>query len=425
MTQEKTSNRCVVFLVTIVLLAGCVDVRVDEDTIVKDRTFENRTDFVFPVGYEEFHDDEAMNFLFNRAYSMGYARHEDMVAAGRRIESRDDLQTEMVKLADAAVADERFMNAALYYRTAEFYMPWSDPDKAMLYDRFIEYFYLAVDDDDFETVDVPFGSTVLPVIRMVPEDGDYKGTIILHAGYDGFKEELYSIMRYLSTYGYEVINFDVPWMGRDRTPDTGILIDEWEQLIGALLDYYELDDVSIFGLSMGGWLALRAAALEPRISRVIASSVSFDVNQYVGGFAQFIVKFARTNLRKMANKQIIKQMESDPQMAWFFDHLMHVTNKTVPIEAADVLAEINEENLHSDLVTQDVLILTGKDDHLVPFKMHNMQVKALENAASVTPMVFTSEVHGENHCQIGNLGFALSVVVEWLGDWSDSLLMSD
>ena len=233
------------------LLASCVDVRVDEDTIVEDRTFENRTDFVFPVGYEDFHDDEAMNFLLNRAYSMGYARHEDMVAAGRRIESRDDLQTEMVKLADAAVADERFMNAALYYRTAEFYMPWSDPDKAILYDWFIKYFYLAVDDDDFETEDVPFGSTVLPVIRIVPQDGEYKGTIILHAGYDGFKEELYSIMRYLSTYGYEVINFDVPWMGRDRTPDTEMLIYEWEKLIGALLDYYELDDVSIFGLSMG------------------------------------------------------------------------------------------------------------------------------------------------------------------------------
>jgi len=65
-------------------------------------------------------------------------------------------------------------------------------------------------------------------------------------------------------------------------------------------------------------------------------------------------------------------------------------------------------------VTQDVLILTGKNDHLVPFKMHNLQVKALKNAASVTPMVFTSDVHGENHCQIGNLGLALGVVVEWL-----------
>ena len=56
------------FFVLVVLLAGCIDLRVDEDTIVKDRIpAENRTDLMFPVWYEEFHDDEAMNFLFNRA----------------------------------------------------------------------------------------------------------------------------------------------------------------------------------------------------------------------------------------------------------------------------------------------------------------------------------------------------------------------
>jgi hypothetical protein len=107
-------------------------------------------------------------------------------------------------------------------------------------------------------------------------------------------------------------------------------------------------------------------------------------------------------------------MESDPQSFWFFDHLMHVTNRPTPLEAADVLAEINEENLHSDRVTQDVLILTGSQDHLVPLKMHQMQVDALVNAASVTPLVFTEDVSGQNHCQVGNLGLALSVVVEWL-----------
>ena len=46
--------------------------------------------------------------------------------------------------------------------------------------------------------------------------------------------------------------------------------------------------------------------------------------------------------------------------------------------------------------------------------MHRMQVKALKNASSVTPMVFTSDVHAEHHCQVGNIGLALTVVVEWL-----------
>ena len=50
--------------------------------------------------------------------------------------------------------------------------------------------------------------------------------------------------------------------------------------IKAVFDYLRLEDVSIIGIAMGGWLGLRAAAFEPRIKRVIASSVLFDANQY-------------------------------------------------------------------------------------------------------------------------------------------------
>jgi len=86
----------------------------------------------------------------------------------------------------------------------------------------------------------------------------------------------------------------------------------------------------------------------------------------------------------------------------------------VPVEGFDVLLQINEKNLHSNLAKQDVLILTGKKDHMIPFKMHNMQVKALNNAKSVTARVFTKEEHAQNHCQIGNIGLVLDVMVKWI-----------
>ncbi len=394
-----------------VALYGCGGTPYDA---VPDRApLENRTRFDFPVGYIEFHDNEGLNFMINRVYSMGYARQADLVAAASEIESLDDWKVEMVRIAENAVAENRLMNAAFYYRMAEFYTPWNDPDKGILYERFIHYFHRACDSDGFQMTDIPYHGSIVPTLKLAAV-GERRGTILLHGGYDGFKEELYSVMTFLSSYGYDVIGFDVPWMGRARTATTGGLDYEWEKLVAAILDHYELDDVSIFGLSMGGWLALRAAAFEPRIKRVIASSVSFDVNQYAGLVGQAVARFARKNMRGFANRQIEKQMESEPQSFWFFDHLMHVTNRPTPLEAADVLAEINEENLHSDRVTQDVLILTGSQDHLVPLKMQQMQVDALVNAASVTPLVFTEDVSGQNHCQVGNLGLALSVVVEWL-----------
>ena len=89
-----------------------------------------------------------------------------------------------------------------------------------------------------------------------------------------------------------------------------------------------------------------------------------------------------------------------------------------PMEAMKLFLQLNEKNLHSDLVNQDVLILTGREDHFIPFKMHDMQVKALTNAKSVTARVFTKEEQAQNHCQIGNIGLALDVMVKWIADIS-------
>jgi hypothetical protein len=66
------------------------------------------------------------------------------------------------------------------------------------------------------------------------------------------------------------------------------------------------------------------------------------------------------------------------------------------------------------MIKQDVLILTGKEDHLVPFKMHRMQVNALTNAESVTARVFTEEENAQNHCQVGNIGLKLDVARKWI-----------
>jgi hypothetical protein len=45
--------------------------------------------------------------------------------------------------------------------------------------------------------------------------------------------------------------------------------------------------------------------------------------------------------------------------------------------------------------------------------MHAKQVKALTNAKSVTARIFSKEEQAQNHCQIGNIGLALDVMVNW------------
>ena len=375
--------------------------------------------FKFPVGYHEFNKDKAFNFQLNRWYSMGYARFEDVKTAGNRIHSFDDWKTEMLRLADLAVSEDRLLHAAFYYRAAEIFITEKDPEKEILYNKFIEYFYKAVKDTAFKNVEIPYMETSIQAIQLQPAGKEKKGTIIIHGGFDSFKEELYSMMLFFLENNYEVITFETPWMGESRKRKLMGLEIEWEKPIKAVLDYFELEDVSLVGISMGGWLSLRAAAFEPRVKRVIASSVSFDVNQYNSSLGQKLAKLFFKKFRNFTNSAIKKKMKKDLFYAWFVNHLMFVTNKQVPIEAFDVLVTFNEENLHSDLIEQDVFILTGRKDHMVPFKMHNLQVAALTHAKSVTARVFTEEESAQNHCQIGNVGLALGTMLEWIESFKE------
>ncbi len=46
---------------------------------------------------------------------------------------------------------------------------------------------------------------------------------------------------------------------------------DWHKPVGAALDHFEVERVALVGLWLGGCLALRAAALEPRVARRIAN----------------------------------------------------------------------------------------------------------------------------------------------------------
>jgi len=383
-------------------------------------TNNNKSEFTFPVGYHTFHKRQVFNFQLNRWHSLGYARFEDMKEAGEKINTFEDWKREMLELAQEAVADTRLMNATFYYRAAEFYILQEGPDKALMYDKFSEFFYKAFERDGIERFEVPYQEAFLPAMRIPAVTEKKKGTIVMHGGFDSFMEEFYSWMRYFSDHGYEVIAFEGPGQGAARRKHGLALHIEWEKPAKAILDYFKLSDVTWLGISMGGWFCFRAAAFEPRIKRVVASSIAYDymktMNVVLRGMHIFFIRY----LRNLSNKMVLRAIKKGRGMdAWQGAQMMYITMKETPVDAfEEIFLQMNEKNLHSDLVQQDVLILTGRNDHFIPFRAHDMQVKALTNAKSVTGRVFTKEEHAQNHCQIGNLGLALEVMVKWIGEKS-------
>jgi pimeloyl-ACP methyl ester carboxylesterase len=368
----------------------------------------------FPVGYETFHKERVYNFQLNRWYSLGYARYEDMEKAGQLIETFADWKSVMIKLAEESISDNRLLNAAFYFRAAEFYTPPGDADKMKLYDRFVELFYNAVENGDLSSHQIPYENGYLNAIRLPSVFGEKKGTIILHGGFDSFAEESYSMMKNFSESGYDIIVFDGPGQGGSRRK-SGLVFDwQWEKPAKAILDFFDLDDVSWIGISMGGWLCFRAAAFEPRIKRVVASSVAYDYLKAQNPAAQIMAGIFLRYFRNMTNNLMIRQQKKDKTYDWWASNLMYMTGKESPIEALDILLQLNGRNLHSELVKQDVLILTGKEDHFCRPKMHDMQIKALTGAKSITGRIFTRDEEAQNHCQIGNIGLALKEITEWI-----------
>jgi pimeloyl-ACP methyl ester carboxylesterase len=378
------------------------------------------SDRAFPIGYHKFHSKQLFNFQLNRWYSLGYARFEDMEEAGKRIKNFKDWKLEMHKLAEEAGLENRLMNAAFYYRAAEFYVKSKDPEKEFLYDKFIELFYKAFENEHIERHKVPYEGTFLPALRILPVP-EKRGTILIHGGFDSFIEEWYSIMKYFSYHGYEVIGFEGPGQGAALRKYGLPLIYEWEKPTKAILDHFNVVNSTLLGLSMGGWLCLRAAAHEPRIERVIASGHAIDYMKCMNRIFRAIHLWCIDHCREFMNRMAILKFEKREGMVpWVVDHLKYITKKEKPLDALEIYLLMNEKNIHSELFKQDVLILAGREDHFIPFKMHDMQIEALSNARSVTSRVFTKEEHAQNHCQIGNIGLAVDVMAEWIARTSEN-----
>ncbi len=360
------------------------------------------------------HKTKIIDFQLNRWHSFGYCSLEDMQQAAGRISDLKDWKPEMVRQAEKAVEENRMMNAAFMFRAAEFFTPPSDPDKEQLYAKFKELFYNVVfKNEKLERFSVPYEGTFLPALRVPPRSPLKKGTIVIHGGFDSYIEEFYSMACYFASLGFEVIMFEGPGQGAALKEFGLPLIYQWEKPAKAVLDFFKLEDVTWLGISMGGWLCFRAAAFEPRIKRLIASSIAYDYMKIppkiVAGFARWLFNYPR-----LMNYLAELKMKKMPQENWGAINLMYITKKDNPYEASKVLLDFNAENLKSEQVKQDVLILTGAEDHFIPLKMHKLQVQALTNAKSVTERIFTREEQAQNHCQIGNIKLSLDTMAEWI-----------
>lgn len=142
---------------------------------------------------------------------------------------------------------------------------------------------LTVMDPPGERLEVPFDGAVLPAILRRRRDGAGPAPCVVYVGgLDAHKEDAHAFVELCLDRGLSVLAFDGPGQGEARME--GITLDHVGHLgISAAIDVLsglpgvDQGRIGVIGRSLGGYLAPRAAADDPRIAALCVWGAMVDL----------------------------------------------------------------------------------------------------------------------------------------------------
>ncbi len=181
-----------------------------------------------------------------------------------------------------------YMKAAVYYHIGELFIFGPTAEKEKAHSAMVEAYAKAKRHFAYPTdeVKVPFSNTNLNGYFRRLRGIEKAPCVILVRGVDACKEvELHILSNSLLEQGIFTLAVDLPGQGDTRfrgmkmTPD-------FERPVGAAVDYLlgrsdvDASRIGIWGMSFGGFIAPRAAALEKRIKACVSLSGFFGLDEF-------------------------------------------------------------------------------------------------------------------------------------------------
>tara|TARA_R110002072_G_scaffold46082_1_gene127821 strand:- start:669 stop:1817 length:1149 start_codon:yes stop_codon:yes gene_type:complete len=381
------------------------------------------------MGYHTLHSDPGLNFTLNRLAQT--IPPEEVKAVASQIDSLESWIERMQAAGEQAELEGRLVEAARYFQGAEFYMKQGEAGKKEVYERSINLMNRALPQMVDARDSVPYLTGHLPVIRL-PAVGKERDIVLIHSGFDGLVEEMFPLLEPLATAGYTVIAFEGPGQGAALRVSNLHMPFDWEKPVSAILDHYQIDSCTLIGMSLGGYLAPRAAAFEKRIKRVVSWGAMFDffeIYQKRLGKAKFMVlsKLLELGMSGVVDKLINKARQSEGVLDWAVSHGMHVSGTSTPYHFLQWVRSLNLR-YSAHRIKQDALLIMGTEDHLVSSNQLYIQAEAMSQARSVTSVMLSAQDQAAQHCLVGNTTLALDQILNWLNflenrdGFGDSLL---
>lgn len=447
----KSGRACIItitILLTIIFIisAGCTGT-VQQSPAGSEVTGDNSTSLVFT--------DQEFAFELRRTLGASYSGEADIgecLATASRINEGDfeSWYSEWKKTADAiraagdeslaaghrVTAMESYYRAATYYRTAEFFLHGNpaDPRIVETWGLSRETFRdaLALDDVPYEIVEIAYENTTLPgYFYMVDNSGTPRPLLIIQTGFDGCQEELHPYAMEGIKRGYNVLTFEGPGQGEVIRVQHIPFRPDWENVIRPVVDYavsrpeVDEDRIALWGISLGGYLAPRGAAYEPRITALIADAGTYDVGQNLlrnlqegGGAAtnmteEELKEWLQTDPAGF-NDALQDAMANDTGTRWLNENGMFVFNAGSPAQFWAKWMDFSLAGI-AEKIRCPTLVTAGSADHFDP---DGVQARALYDHLTCERelMVFSDEYGAGSHCQLGAFAQSFAAKFDWLDD---------
>lgn len=304
----------------------------------------------------------------------------------------------------ALTAGTWYLHAATYYGYGERYLPPGER-KLTVYRAHLRCFRegMARRYPNAERVQVPYEGTTLPAWFMRGRGSAEKApTVVFFNGLDGSKEVgiLYGGIE-LAARGINTLAIDGPGQGETLRLQNITSRYDWEVPARAAYEYVARRDdvdpkrVAIMGISMGGYLAPRAAAMEPRFAACVAWGGHFDYHE------------AWTRRRR--------EMESGgTRVSAPHFHLLWVLGVPDMDAAMEKLKKYTLAGV-AEKISCPFLVVHGEHDTIVPVDYARRLYEAA-GSRNKKLKIFTAEEGGAEHCQGDNRVLGANYVADWLAD---------
>ncbi|RFU74640.1 2,6-dihydropseudooxynicotine hydrolase [Trichoderma arundinaceum] len=313
---------------------------------------------------------------------------------------------------------------ATYLRTAEFFLHgnWEDPRINSTWDK-----HRASFDKAIALLPVPGQRVTLkakgfdvPAIFYGCGLPGRRPTILMCSGYDGSQEELYHVaVEAALSRGINAITFEGPGQPTVRREQNVGFIHDWERVVSPVVDYALTRDdidpnaIGLWGYSLGGYLAARAAAFEPRLAAVMAiDGVSDFGAALVQKFPPELAALFKEGKKEAVDQAVLHAVASPgapTPFRWAIEQGLWSFNIKSPFEWATKCLDFKlGEDVHN--IKMPFFVADAENDDLLPG-----QAKAVaeDAGASATYHLFTSEEGAGEHCSIGAAVLQNQVVFDW------------